>query len=117
MRISDWSSDVCSSDLQCPAAFADQLCDQQPRNRAVVAIREVAEVVMRAHLAAVDRVLGAHALLDERVAGLALYRLAAGRGHPVAGVPAQPRVMAALCARPALEPTSREPTAEERPGG
>src|SRR3546814_10997971 len=56
---------------QCPAAFADQLCDQQPRNRAVVAIREVAEVVMRAHLAAVDRVLGAHALLDERVAGLA----------------------------------------------
>src|SRR3546814_11881757 len=94
MRISDWSSDVCSSDLvgvidtlcgrcvvafdigqysrdvadlaidlaarrkpahaladqlrQCPAAFADQLCDQQPRNRAVVAIREVAEEIGRA---------------------------------------------------------------------
>ena len=47
---------------------------------------------MRAHLATVDRVLGTHALLDERVAALALDRHATGGPDNIDGVPGQTRI-------------------------
>ncbi len=64
-----------------------------PGNHAAVAVGEVAEVVVAAHLAAVDRVRLAHALLHERVAGLALHGPAAGRAHDLLRVPDDARVV------------------------
>ncbi len=49
-------------------ARRDQLEHQQERDHARVGLREVAEVVVRRHLAGEDRVLVAHPLLDERMA-------------------------------------------------
>ena len=60
------------------ALDAQQFGYQQPGNHAAVTKSEIAEIVMRTHLAAVHRVLGAHALLDERVAGFALHWYATG---------------------------------------
>ena len=76
-----------------PALAAHQFGDQQPGDHAAVAVGEVAEVVMGAHLTAVDGVFLAHALLDEGMAGLALDRLAAVLLADVDGVPGQPRVV------------------------
>src|SRR6185437_7107314 len=52
------------------AGLAQDLAHQQPGNHAAVAIGETPEIMMRAHLAAVDAIDLAHALLDEGMAGL-----------------------------------------------
>ena len=49
--------------------------------------------MVRAHLAAVEGVFGAHALLDEGVSGLGLHGAPAGGGDFVDGVPGQARVV------------------------
>ena len=70
----------CDSDLP---LLAHRLQHQQPRDHAAVAVGEVAEIVVRAHLAAIRAVHLAHLLLDERMAGLAQHRLAAVLAHDV----------------------------------
>ena len=75
------------------ARLAHALEHQQPGNHAAVAIGEIAEVVMRAHLAAVGAIDLAHLLLDESVAGLAHDRHAAEPLHGVDGVPGEARVV------------------------
>src|SRR5690606_34442585 len=72
---------------QAAAAGGDQAGDQQPGDHARVGIGELAEIVVRAHLAAIHAVLGAHLLLDEGVAALAPHRYAAGFLHLLDGVP------------------------------
>ena len=71
------------------AGDAHQLGNQQPGDHAAVAIGEIAEVVMRAHFAAIDGVFETHALLDEGVAGLALHGDTASLFDDVDGVPGQ----------------------------
>src|SRR5690606_30096956 len=71
-------------------------------------IRETAEIVMRAHLAAVDRVDLAHRLLDERMAGLALHGLAAGALDEIDRAPREPRIVHDRLAGILLEETHRE---------
>src|SRR5690606_35830791 len=90
------------------AALAHDLREQQPRNHAAVGIRETAEIVMRAHLAAVDRVDLAHRLLDERMAGLALHGLAAGALDEIDRAPREPRIVHDRLAGILLEETHRE---------
>ena len=80
------------------AGDAHQFGDQQPRDVAAVAVGEIAEVVVGAHLAAIDGVFGAHALLDEGVAGLALDRNAARSFDLLNGVPSQAWVVDDLAA-------------------
>ena len=63
---------------------------------------------MRAHLAAVHRVHLAHHLLDERVAGLALHRLAAVLLDDLQRVPGQARVVDDAPTREALEEHRRQ---------
>src|SRR3546814_9572223 len=48
MRISDWSSDVCSSDLQCSGGDDYELCFTLPRERreAMAAIAEATKLAM-----------------------------------------------------------------------
>lgn len=58
---------------------------------------------MCAHLAAVDGVLGAHAFLDEGVAGLGLDGDAARLSDLVDGVPGEAGVVDDLCAGLTLE--------------
>ncbi len=48
---------------------------------------------MRTHLATVDRVLRAHALLDERMTGLGLHRRATQSRHDIDGIPGQTRIV------------------------
>src|SRR5690606_13691935 len=83
---------------QAAAAGGDQAGDQQPGDHARVGIGELAEIVVRAHLAAIHAVLGAHLLLDEGVAALAQHRYAAGFLHLLDGVPDQARVVHDLAA-------------------
>src|SRR3546814_13385237 len=78
MRISDWSSDVCSSDLKTPCALADDLVDFRLRNAAeiarnnVVRMREAGfrvRIVRRPHDVAAARFVAqqdADAVVDER---------------------------------------------------
>ena len=54
--------------------FGEQVGDQHEGDHAAVAVGEVAEVVVRAHLTAVDGVVLSHHLLDERVAALRVRR-------------------------------------------
>ncbi|MNV21518.1 hypothetical protein D3C71_1124560 [compost metagenome] len=75
------------------AAGGNQRGDQQPRNHARVGIGEFAEVMVRAHLAAIYGVLGTHLFLDESVAALAQHRHAAGGFHHFHGVPGQARIV------------------------
>lgn len=75
------------------ALAAHQRGHQQPGDYAAVAVGKVAEVVVRAHRAAVDGVFLAHAFLDEGAAGFALNSLAGILCAYVDGVPSQARVM------------------------
>jgi len=52
------------------AALTDHLQHQQPRNHAAIAVGELPEVVMSAHLTAIDAVDLTHLLLDESVPDL-----------------------------------------------
>ena len=56
------------------AAAAHQLGNQQPGNHAAVAAGEIAEIMMRAHFAAVQHVIVTHAFLHKGMAALAAYR-------------------------------------------
>lgn len=85
------------------AGFGHQRSDQQPWDHAAIAIGEVAEVVVRAHLAGIDGILGAHAFLDEGVAGLRLDGDAARLRDLVDGVPGEAGVVDDLGAGLTLE--------------
>ena len=56
------------------AAAAHQLSYQKPRNHAAVAAGEIAEIMMRAHFAAVQNVIITHAFLHKGMAALAAHR-------------------------------------------
>src|SRR6185369_8743879 len=75
---------------------------------AAVGVGKLAEIMMRAHLAAIDRVDLAHLLLDERMARLALHRLAARCLDDVERVPSEPRVVHDPIAGVLLQKTLRE---------
>ena len=81
------------------AARRDELEHQQERDHAGVGLREVAEVVVRRHLAAEDRALVAHPLLDERVPDAVHQRLAARRADRLGHRPRRAHVVDHLAAR------------------
>ena len=78
---------------QGPAGPADQAGNQQPGNHAAVTVGKIAKIVVRAHLSAIDRVFGAHALLDKRMAGLALHGPTPEARHDGLRVPGQARIV------------------------
>src|SRR5688500_20304088 len=90
------------------AALDHHLQHEQPGNHAAVAIGEIPEVMMRAHLAAVSRIHLAHLLFDEGMAGFAQYRLPAVRTHDIDGVPGEPGIVHDARAGLALEKRSEE---------
>ena len=73
--------------------LAHHLGHQQPGDHAAVAVAEVAEEMMRAHLAAIDGVGLAQGFLHEGVARFALDGLAAMLSRHVLGVPDQTRIV------------------------
>ncbi len=75
------------------AGLAEAFGNQQPGDHAAVAVGEVAEVVVGAHFAAVDRVFVTHSLFDEGVAGFAFDGFAPSRLNEVEGVPGQAGVV------------------------
>ena len=72
---------------------AYQFGNEQPGDHTTVAVDEIAEIVMRGHLTAVDRVLIAHCLLDKSVAGPGLDGSPAGFRHKVLRVPNDPGIV------------------------
>ena len=66
---------------------ADDFRHDEPRNHAAVAIRKVAEEMVRTHLRAVDRADASHRFLHESVTALGNLRPAARRRHNVRRVP------------------------------
>ena len=79
-------------------ALRDELEHDEERNDAGVRLREVAEVVVRRDLAGEDGVLGAHALLDERVADAIHERRPAGPLDRLGNGPARAHVVDDLLA-------------------
>ena len=54
------------------AAATNQFHDQQPRNHATVAVKEIAKIMVGTHLTAIHCIFAAHALLNKRMARLGL---------------------------------------------
>src|SRR5690606_14204055 len=75
------------------AIAAHQLRHQQRGDHAAIAIGEVTEVMVRTHLAAIDRILSTHTLLDEGMTGLGLHSHAAALLDLLLSIPHQPRMM------------------------
>ena len=75
------------------ATAGDTLGNEQPRNHAGITVGKITKIMMCTHLTAIDGIFGAHALLDERMAGFGLYRHTAGCTHHVDRVPGQPRIV------------------------
>src|SRR6185437_8160255 len=73
--------------------LCDHLQHDEPGDHAAVAVGECTEVVVRAHLAAIDAIDLPHLLLDESMTGLAEYRLAPMAADQVDGVPGETRVV------------------------
>ena len=65
------------------AGIAQQLRHEQPRDHARIAVGEIAEIMVRAHLAAVEGVFRAHSLLDEGMPGFGFHGYAARLFHRV----------------------------------
>ncbi len=87
---------------------AQQLGHQQPRDHPAVAVGKITEVVVSAHLTAVNGVFFTHALFDEGVARFGHHRLAARGLHHVDGVPGEAWVMNDLRPRVFLEEGFRQ---------
>src|SRR3546814_5598492 len=91
MRISDWSSDVCSSDLQQEAAA--QLAAQQQAEQKAAAEREAAQ----------------QAAAEREAAQRAAQQRAAQQSEP-----AEPKVVSASDLRPISTPAPRYPIEADR---
>ncbi|SAB61585.1 Uncharacterised protein [Enterobacter hormaechei] len=87
---------------------AQQLSHQQPRDHPAVAVGKITEIVVGAHLAAVDGVFLTHTLFDKRVAGFGHHRLAARGLHHVDGVPGKTRIVNDFRPRVFLEERFRQ---------
>ncbi len=87
---------------------AQQLGHQQPRDHPAVAVGKITEIVVGAHLAAVDGVFLAHTLFDKRMTGFGHHRLAARGLHHVDGVPGKTRIVNDLRPRVFLEERFRQ---------
>src|SRR5688500_1173987 len=83
---------------QRPTALGHQLRDQQPRDHPAVAVGEVTEIMMCAHLAAVDTIHFQNALLDEGVPGLGLHSASAVSLNDFERVQDLPLIVGAVCA-------------------